>query len=95
MGLFIFLASAVLEIFVFKSLKAVLEIFAVKVLKRGDFFRKILCYKISEIGTKSLISEFTKLFLIDYFVISLEPKGLIEPNPDNNFRAPYVKRIRA
>ena len=31
MGLFIFLASAVLEIFVFKSLKAVLEIFAVKV----------------------------------------------------------------
>ena len=42
MGLFIFLASAVLEIFVFKSLKAVLEIFAVKVLNRGDFFRKIL-----------------------------------------------------
>ena len=42
MGLFTFLAWAVLEIFVFKSLKAILEIFAGKVLKRGDFFRKIL-----------------------------------------------------
>ena len=43
------------------------------------FLGRFSCYKISKIGTKSQISEFTKLFLIYYFVISLEPKGSLSP----------------
>ena len=50
--------------FIFLS-KAVLEIFAFKVRKRGDSFRKIFPFmKFQKVGTKSLISEFSKLLFM-------------------------------
>ena len=47
---------------IYLFIKAVLEIFAFKVKKRGDFFLvDSPLMKCQKVGTKSLISEFSKL----------------------------------